>query len=59
MKIIFTLICFCGVFYASAQRCVVVDYPGQQTTFRSQGQSPFSTKDGRDTLPNEVLVIPV
>jgi hypothetical protein len=59
MKIIFTLVCFCGVFYASAQRCVVVDYPGQQTTFRSQGQSPFSTKDGRDTLPNEVIVIPV
>ena len=59
MKIIFTLICFCGAFYASAQRCVVVDYPQQRATFRPQGQGLSTTKDSRDTLPNEVIVIPV
>ncbi|MEO5648537.1 MAG: M43 family zinc metalloprotease [Ginsengibacter sp.] len=59
MRIIFTIICFCGVFYTSAQRCVVADYPQLQAASRPYGQGSPTGKDSRDTLPNEVIVIPV
>lgn len=61
MKIIFTIICFCGVFYASAQRCGTAEYEQQQRTLlRTRTMDkPANTKEGRDTFPNEVIVIPV
>jgi hypothetical protein len=60
MKFIFTIICFCNVFYISAQRCGTMEYLHQNSAFKSGSQNkPANIKDGRDTLPNEVIVIPV
>lgn len=60
MKFIFTLISFCFVMHASAQRCGSSEYLLQHSSsrFLETAKAP-SAKDARDTLPDEVIVIPV
>lgn len=60
MKLFFTIACSTFVFYASAQRCGTTDYQKNHPVnqFNSRRNSVITT-DSRDTLPNEVIVIPV
>jgi hypothetical protein len=58
MKFIFTVIFWCLVLYTTGQRCGTPDYIKKQTL----SPTPTNTTDettGRDTLKNEVIVIPV
>jgi len=60
MKVIFTFICWCFAFYANAQRCGTTDYIKQHSLLLpSVNTSSNSIISGRDTLKNEVIVIPV
>src|SRR5258708_12822910 len=60
MKVIFTFICWCFALYANAQRCVTTDYVKQRSLLLpSVSTSSNSIISGRDTLKNEVIVIPV
>lgn len=59
MKFFFTLICMSFVFYSSAQRCATVEYSKSYNSARIF-TNPFSRPaSGRDTLNNEVIIIPV
>ena len=61
MRFIFTFICFCFSIYATAQRCGTPEYMQQNKiplNFITSNITGTST-GGRDTLPNEVIVVPV
>ncbi|MEP6927136.1 MAG: T9SS type A sorting domain-containing protein [Ginsengibacter sp.] len=60
MKIIITFICWCFALHANAQRCGTTEYTKQHNlplTFVTTNQNAETA--GRDTLKNEVIVIPV
>ena len=59
MKFIFTLTLLCYGLFASAQRCGTDEYIHQQPFFRTYSGAPDNSKGRRDTLPNEVIIIPV
>jgi hypothetical protein len=60
MKVIVTIICWCFVLYANAQRCVTTDYIKQYgLSLTSAAAGTNTITGGRDTLKNEVIVIPV
>lgn len=59
MKFIYTLtLLFCFSF-AYAQRCVTIDNFNTQSIFRTGGDNSNNAKGGMDTLPNQVIIIPV
>ncbi len=60
MKFIYTLALLCYFSIASAQRCATDNYIDQQsqTIYRTYG-IPEQSRNGRDTLTNEVIIIPV
>jgi len=60
MKLFFTIVSTTFVFYASAQRCGTADYQNSHPAnpFTIQRNSILTT-DSRDTLPNEVIIIPI
>jgi len=60
MKFIFTFICLSLTLYAAAQRCGTPQY-AKQNSLNSFVPSTATTNDplSRDTLPNEVIVVPV
>jgi len=60
MRIIFTIIGLTLTFFVSAQRCGTVDYARQHPSlFPHLTSTPNSVSHGRDTLPGEVIVVPV
>jgi len=61
MRFIFTIICFCFTIYASAQRCGTPEYMQQNRIPLTSVTSNITgtSTGGRDTLPNEVIVVPV
>jgi len=60
MKVIGTFICWCFVLHTNAQRCSTTDYIKQYSLpLTSVITSPNTEIAGRDTLKNEVIVIPV
>jgi hypothetical protein len=60
MKVIFTFICWCFALYANAQRCGTTDYIKQHSLLLpSVNTSSNAVISGRDTLKNEVIVVPV
>ncbi len=59
MKFIFTFICWCCVINAIGQRCGTTDYLGQHGASIITGTTTNTETAGRDTLKNEVIVIPV
>ncbi len=60
MKIIFTLLCLFSALYTPAQRCGTPEYLKLNPAARTFSNSFSSrTAGGRDTLSNEVIVIPV
>lgn len=60
MKVIVTFFCWCFVLYANAQRCGTSDYLKQYgLPVASVISSPDTETGARDTLKNEVIVIPV
>ncbi|KAA9038608.1 T9SS type A sorting domain-containing protein [Ginsengibacter hankyongi] len=60
MKFIFTFICLSFTLFATAQRCGTPQY-AKQNNLNSFLPSTATTSDplSRDTLPNEVIVVPV
>ncbi len=58
MKFIFTFFSICFACCVSAQRCATIDYLKSNPTKRIVGDNSTKT-EGRDTLNNEVIVIPV
>ncbi len=60
MKISFTLFILSFALYASAQRCGTEDYLKRNNrSFAETALTPVTITNGRDTLNNEVIVIPV
>src|SRR5665647_3920685 len=61
MRFIFTIIYFCFSIYATAQRCGTPEYMQQNRIPLTSITSNItgSSTGGRDTLPNEVIVVPV
>ncbi len=60
MKIRFTLLILCFALYATAQRCGTTDYLNRNNnSFTKSLSIPSTVNGGRDTLNNEVIVIPV
>ena len=60
MKIIFTIVCSTFVLYTSAQRCGTPDYQKLHPVNQLNAQRSSSViAESRDTLANEVIVIPV
>lgn len=61
MKLIFTLLLLIGMLNTSAQRCATSSYVQQQSAFaRGNGSvKPKPPLNARDTLPDEVILIPV
>jgi hypothetical protein len=60
MKVIFTFICWCFLCYANAQRCATTGYIKQYgLPFTPVTAGPDTKTGGRDTLKDEVIVIPV
>ena len=60
MKIIFTFVFCCFISFTYAQRCGTTEYLKQHPApFLSSPATPDSPAGSRDTLPNEVIVIPV
>lgn len=60
MKISFTLFILSFTLYASAQRCGTEDYLKRNNrSFTETALTPVTITAGRDTLNNEVIVIPV
>lgn len=59
MKLIFTLI-FCNLLItAAAQRCLTIEYTGQQTSGTTKALRGEGQASSRDTLQDEVITIPV
>jgi hypothetical protein len=61
MKVFCTILCWGIVLFSNAQRCITVDYV-RAHNFSSSSVVATGTNaiaDGRDTLKNEVIVIPV
>ena len=60
MRFIFTFICLNFTFCVIAQRCVTPEYE-KQNSFASSVQTaaPTTESAGRDTIANEVIVVPV
>jgi hypothetical protein len=60
MKIIFTIVFTTFVLYTSAQRCGTPDYQKRHPVNQFTAQRSLSINpESRDTLPNEVIVVPV
>lgn len=60
MKFIFTVICLGLTIYSTAQRCATPEYARQNSLNSVVPNTPATTESGnRDTLPGEVIVIPV
>ena len=60
MKFIFTFICLSFIIYASAQRCGTPQYTKQNNSaIVFSPTTPVTDASARDTLPNEVIVVPV
>ncbi|MDQ6762343.1 MAG: M43 family zinc metalloprotease [Bacteroidota bacterium] len=60
MKINFTILILFFAFQASAQKCGTVDYLRKSSSrFLSPVTTPATTSGLRDTLPNEIIVVPV
>ena len=61
MRIIFTfIICLGFILSANAQRCTTPQYNQRNiSAFATTGAVPNTETISRDTLPNEVIVIPV
>src|ERR1051325_1549090 len=60
MRVIATFICWCFVLIANAQRCGTAGYVRQYNLPTiAVAASRNMISDGRDTLNNEVIVIPV
>jgi Secretion system C-terminal sorting domain/Pregnancy-associated plasma protein-A len=60
VKVIIIFICWCFVLNTNAQRCGTTEYIQQYgSAFTSVAASRNAGTDGRDTLQNEVIVIPV
>lgn len=60
MKFIFTFICLSFTIYAYAQRCGTPEYAKQNSLIASVPTTAATTESAsRDTLPNEVIVVPV
>ncbi len=59
MKIFYTLALLCYCSFVSAQRCGTADYSSVRSIMRTGGSEPQNTKNGTDTLPNQVIIIPV
>src|SRR5664279_1420490 len=60
MKFIFTFICLGFISYTSAQRCATPQYIKQFSSAIVSSTTALASDAGaRDTLPNEVIVIPV
>ena len=60
MKFIFTFICLGFTIYTTAQRCGTPQYAKQNSSsLLFSTTTPVTAAGGRDTLPNEVIVIPV
>ncbi|HUZ61267.1 MAG TPA: M43 family zinc metalloprotease [Hanamia sp.] len=60
MKIILTLLCFCFFYGASAQRCGTPEYMTSHPIISNNALRTVSQDTStRDTLPNEVIVVPV
>lgn len=58
MKIIFTIVITTLVFHGSAQRCATPEY-AKKNAVSTFFKRTTSTGSSRDTLPNEVITIPV
>jgi hypothetical protein len=60
MKFIFTFICLSFTIYTTAQRCATPQYAKQNNLSSLVPATAATNESGnRDTLPNEVIVIPV
>ncbi len=60
MKIVFTFIICLSFVYAKAQRCGTPEYIKQNISIFTSPATPATAEtEGRDTLPNEVIVVPV
>ncbi len=59
MKIIITFICLCFAFYSPAQRCSAIEYANLNPAGRAFSSPSSRPASDRDTLNNEVIVIPV
>ena len=60
MKIIFTILCFTLYFSSSAQRCATTDYMASHPIIGNYALRTVSADtSARDTLPNEVIIVPV
>ena len=57
MKFIFTSFCLLASFYLNAQRCIISEYSNRANARPFAGG--VSPQSGRDTLADEVIVIPV
>ncbi|MDQ6842806.1 MAG: M43 family zinc metalloprotease [Bacteroidota bacterium] len=60
MKIYFTLLATSLSFYAHAQRCATDEYiKSNKSAFTQKLSTPVIASGGRDTLANEVIVVPI
>lgn len=59
MRFIFILVCFSFAIGASAQRCSTPEYTTENARIASLPTTPTTGDIGRDTLPDEVIVVPV
>lgn len=60
MKFIFTFFCIGFVIYVNAQRCATAEYTKRNTpTAFVSPTAPVTDTGARDTLPGEVIVVPV
>ncbi len=59
MKFTFTFICLCFALYAIPQRCATNDYIKRNRLLITSATTSTSVEGGRDTLNNEVIVVPV
>ena len=59
MKFICTLALLCVFLFASAQRCATDEQINVKSIFRPDGTFPQNAKEGKDTLANQVIIIPV
>ena len=60
MKIIFTILCFTLYYSSSAQRCATNDYMASHPILSNYAlRTASADTSARDTLPNEVIIVPV
>ncbi len=60
MKIIFTLLCFCFFYSSWAQRCATTEYMISHPVIGNFAlRTVAADTSSRDTLPNEVITVPV